>query len=269
MYQSLQSSLNIIDEWCQRNSMKPNPQKTKAMIISPSNNIYNILNSTGDHNLELHSQSIEFTEVEKLLGIQIDHKLCWKTQVEQVLKKCNSLLYLLLRIKHFLNIHMRKVFYNAYILPHLDYCCTIWGNCSEYLSNSIHKFQKRAARIILDKSYDTPSAGLFSELNWMKIQDRILFKKAIFVYKSVNNEFPEYLSNLLTPKTNTNLRSHTQQMLQIPKPRLEFFRKSFAYSGPKLWNQIPLNIRQSESVNSFKSTYLKWWNSGGQHTVSC
>ena len=103
----------------------------------------------------------------------------------------------------------------------------------------------------------------------MKIQDRILFKKAIFVYKSVNNEFPEYLSNLLTPKTNTNLRSHTQQMLQIPKPRLEFFRKSFAYSGPKLWNQIPLNIRQSESVNSFKSTYLKWWNSGGQHTVSC
>ena len=163
------------------------------------------------------------------------------------------------------------MFFNAYILPHLDYCCTIWGNCSEYLLNSIHKFQKRAARIILDKSYDTPSLELFSELNWMKIHDRILFKKVTFVYKSVtcNNIFPEYLSNILTPTNNTHLRSHTQHMLQIPKPRLEFYRKSFAYSGPKLWNQIPLDIRQSESLNIFKSAYLKWWHSGGQLTLSC
>ena len=107
--QSLQSSLNIIDEWCQHNSMIPNPQKTKAMFISPSKNINNLINSTDDHNLLLHAQKIEFTEVEKLLGIQVDHKLSWKTQVEQVLKKCNSLLYLLLRIKRFLNIHMRKI----------------------------------------------------------------------------------------------------------------------------------------------------------------
>jgi putative component of membrane protein insertase Oxa1/YidC/SpoIIIJ protein YidD len=45
----------------------------------------------------------------------------------------------------------RILFYNAYILPHLDYCCSIWGDCSKYLLESLLKLQKRAARIILDE----------------------------------------------------------------------------------------------------------------------
>ena len=48
----------------------------------------------------------------------------------------------------------------------------------------MYKFQKRAARIILDKDFDTPTDNLFSELNWMKCSDRVTYKKAILVYKS-------------------------------------------------------------------------------------
>ena len=68
--QSLQSSLNTIDEWCQRNSMMPDPQKTKAMIISPTNYIEKSLEFNNNNYLVLHSHSIVFSEVEKLLGIQ-------------------------------------------------------------------------------------------------------------------------------------------------------------------------------------------------------
>ena len=161
--------------------MLPNAQKTKAMYITPShqNNTNNVKDS-----IMMHDQLIQFTFCEKLLGVNVDNNLTWKTQVEQTIKKCNSLLYLLLRIKCFLNIQVRKLFFNSYILPHLDYCCTVWGNCSQRLLQEMIKFQKRAARVILDKDYDTPSAELFRLLGWMKFDERITFKKAVLVYNN-------------------------------------------------------------------------------------
>ena len=117
----------------------------------------------------------------------------WSAQVEAILKKCNSLLYLFGRIKQFLNLFTRKLYFNAYILPHLDYCCTIWGNCNNHLLDI--KFQNRAARIILDKDINTPSAEMFQQLKWMRFDERVTYKKAIFTYKSLHNLAPSYLCN--------------------------------------------------------------------------
>lgn len=124
---NLQSDLDSIQSWCNRNSMMPNAQKTKAMFISPSSHIYNTISNSNNFSLTLQDEIIQFSKSEKLLGVHVDHTLNWKTHVKMALNKCNSLLYLLMRIKQFLNLHVRKMFFNAYILPHLDYCCTIWG----------------------------------------------------------------------------------------------------------------------------------------------
>jgi hypothetical protein len=45
------------------------------------------------------------------------------------------------------------LFFNSYILPIFDFCCTVWGNCSEERIQRITKLQKRAARIILDAPF--------------------------------------------------------------------------------------------------------------------
>ena len=67
----------------------------------------------------------------------------------------------------------------------------------------------------------------------MKFHDRILFKKAIFVYKSLNSSSPDYICNMFTEINNRYLlRSSDQHMLYIPKSRIEFCRKSHN-SGPK------------------------------------
>ena len=48
-----------------------------------------------------------------------------------------------------------------------------------------------------------------------------------------------------------NLRGSSTGLF-IPRPRTEFLKKeSFSYSGAKLWNRIPENIRNSISYNSF------------------
>ena len=64
---------------------------------------------------------------------------------------------------------------------------------------------------------------------------------------------PGYLEEMFTYNTaEYSLRSTDAQNLLLPKARLEIFRKSFQYSGPKIWNSIPLHIRNCKSLRPFK-----------------
>ena len=171
--------------------MVVNVPMTKAMFIASRNAANKILENCPD--LQLSGEAINISTNEKLLGVHIDNSLSWTVQVENTIKKCNSLLYLLNRIKHYLPIPTRKIFFNANVLPYIDYCCTVWGNISSNLTDSMIKLQERAARIILDKGIDTPSSDMFAELNWMEIPDRVTYQKSVLMYKIFNNLTPSYL----------------------------------------------------------------------------
>ena len=88
------------------------------------------------------------------------------------------------------------VFFNAYILPHFDYCNTIWGHSSSEIQTRMLKLQKKAARYILDVDYSHPSRGLFKTLKWLPFLNRVQFNTAILMYKSVNGQSPIYLKNM-------------------------------------------------------------------------
>ena len=66
----------------------------------------------------------------------------------------------------------RKRFYNAYILPHFDLCCVIWGNCTSVMGDKLVKLQKRAARAVLDVDITVPSETMFTRLKWMTFPER-------------------------------------------------------------------------------------------------
>ena len=59
-------------------------------------------------------------------------------------------------------------------------------------------FRKKAARIILNKSSDTPSKTLFEELKWLDFEKRIIFQKCILMYKCLNDMAPGYLEEMFT-----------------------------------------------------------------------
>ena len=101
--------------------------------------------------ISINSLQINESQCEKVLGVFVGATFSWTEHINHIIKKVNSSLALLRRIKKYLNHKTKILFYNAYILPHLDYCCSIWGDCSKYLLESLLKLQKRAARIILDE----------------------------------------------------------------------------------------------------------------------
>ena len=88
-------------------------------------------------------------------------------------------------------------------------------------------------------------------VNCVKLDRQRLVDKSIMMYKIVNRMPPDYFffrSDTLT----YNLRE-SDFSLAIPQPRTNYCKRSLSYSGAVLWNGLPLDIRQSPSLNVFKS----------------
>ena len=68
---------------------------------------------------------------------------------------------------------------------------------------------------------------------------------------------PEYLSELVSDYQPVRvLRSASKQLLSVPPKKeintVTYGERSFKYLGPKLWNDIPQNLKNSASKESFK-----------------
>lgn len=80
------------------------------------------------------------------------------------------------------------------------------------------------------------------------------------MYKILNDHTAPNLKGLFRRKNitqnNYNLRNSNID-LALPKPKSEFLKKSFGYSGAILWNNLPQELKLMESISSFKSGVKK------------
>ena len=97
---------------------------------------------------------------------------------------------------------------------------------------------------------------------WLPVNDRIIFKFLLPTCKYINGLGPVYINELLHHCTSRrSLRSSDPNFLLTVKTinTVTYGDRCFAAIAPKLWNQLPLAIRQGNSVDSFKTalkTYL-------------
>ena len=80
--------------------------------------------------------------------------------------------------------------------------------------------------------------------------------KSALMFKILNNHSaPNLKDKFITGDTNLsnyNLRNADMNLL-VPKPRTEYLKKSFGYSGAVLWNSLPTQAKQTQSLSSSKN----------------
>ena len=185
----------------------------------------------------------------------IDSTLSWDRQIDSVCQKITRRIMFLKVLSKYVDKSSLKQYYNSYILPIFDYGCMIWGQCSLYNMNRLLKLQKRAARTILQADFMTPYQLMFQELGWLTFPKRIQYHIGVMVFKPLNGLAPEYLTNLLTKPSlmhGRNLRSNDKEILKIPFSRTTYYDKSFSVTRPRFWNSLPVELRQSFHLNSFR-----------------
>ncbi len=101
------------------------------------------------------------------------------------------------------------------------------------------------------KAHVTP---LFIRLHWLPIAARIKFKVLMFAYKTTTGTAPIYLNSLVqTYAPSRSLRSASERRLVVPSQRgTKSLSRTFSWTVPSWWNDLPISIRTAESLAIFK-----------------
>ena len=77
------------------------------------------------------------------------------------------------------------------------------------------------------------------------------------VYKSLHGLAPDYLCSKFERRKTAYDQRDSENKLNVPWPRTNYYKNSFSYSGATLWNSLPRDIRQAESLGLFKRLIKK------------
>ena len=112
----------------------------------------------------------------------------------------------------------------------------------------------------LESSINVKRTRLFISLHWLPVGQRVKFKILVITFKALHGLVPSYIVDLIKPYVPArNLRSANQNLLQQPKFNLKTFgARVFSVSAPMLWNSMPVELKQKDSINSFKKGLKTW-----------
>jgi len=104
---------------------------------------------------------------------------------------------------------------------------------------------------------------LYKHLKILKFKDIIKVQIAKLTHHFYTSKIPLTYCNLIKVESTHNYRTrHAQESIfKKPNASTELGKKSFSFKGPKIWNEIPDNLKD-QSFNSFKSKLKKstFWN---------
>ena len=137
-----------------------------------------------DLTVSINQAELEQVSSHKVLGIVMDHKLSFHEHVDKLCGKLSKRIGLLRKIRTYLPLEERKLYYNAWIKPVMMYGSLIWSTCSKEDLLRVFKLQKRAARVVLGVNMKTRTVVNFKKLNWMPLFDEIKISKCVLIHKS-------------------------------------------------------------------------------------
>ena len=120
---NIQRNLNKLFDWLSINKLSLNVSKSSLLL-------FNIRNKNNNVKLNVNSNDIKIKQVTNLkcLGIIIDEKLDWKSQINYVYTKLSRTIGILNKVKFKVKLKSLVLVYNSFLYCHLTCCCHIWGN---------------------------------------------------------------------------------------------------------------------------------------------
>ncbi|KAK7094370.1 hypothetical protein V1264_005945 [Littorina saxatilis] len=286
LVQSIESCSDHIKQWMTVNKLKMNDDKTEIMPVGKQSNL-KLLSETSS--LTLSDTTVTFSSKVKNLGVHLDSSLSMDAHINSLCRTAFLEMRRISQIRHLLSLDATKTLVSAFILSRLDYCNSLLAGLPDAKLDRLQRIMNNAARLVLQLAPSRPprrqarpptahheqcstscaaqaqarpchpsiQGYLLMTLHWLPIKARITFKIATLCYRSLHDDSaPSYLSSLLKPHVPTrNLRSADAGHLVVPRIKLNAFgKRAFIYTAPSIWNSLPMSVRLSTSLLSFKSS---------------
>jgi exonuclease III len=259
----LSNELASCKKWLVDNRLSLHIGKTECILFGSKRR----LGKAGDFKVTCGDTLVKRVSSVKYLGVILDHNLGGVEHISSILSKVNSRLSFLYRCASFLNQQTKWTVCLALIQPHLDYCSSAWySGLSVLLKNKIDIVQRKTARYVLNRGpRDHIGQGEFKSLNWLTVPDRVRFFKMLHMFKVTGGFSPPYLAEKFTPVSEVHgygTRGSGANFFLPKGVSLGPMSTSFVYTAIKEWNDLPLELKRTSSVDNFK-TNLKSYLSRG------
>lgn len=246
----LNEDASNIASWARENGLSLNISKTKALLIG-----------TDQHHIRLDIDQIDpviidevvipFSHTARNLGVVLSKTLAWNEHISQVCSRVHYALYRL-RYKGFcLSTKLKSNLVSSLILPLFDYCCLVYQDLPDYLAIKLQRLCNMAVRYIFRLKYDASLEPYYRRLGWLSLDKRRTYYLGIAMYKVSTSNKPLYVADLFPPPDEELRRSarQTPSAFQIPTATLEMYRRGFSIRGMHLWDELPVKIKLSATLN--------------------
>ena len=147
---------------------------------------------------------------------------------------------------------------NSYIWSVLDYGDIIYDQVYNVcFQQKIEPIQYNAAIAITRAIRRRSREKLYHELGFESLVSRRWYRKLCCFYKVFKTQSPRYLFEVIPTAKRAYITRNNDKLPHF-KVKHNYFENSFFPSAVIEWNKLDLNIRNSESLASFKSKVLKF-----------
>lgn len=250
--QQLQKDLDNLENWSSIWQLKFNPTKCKVMHVGHNEDTrYYITNGS-------YREELESVEEETDLGVHFTRDLKVRKQCLKSARKARKIIGLVRR--HFRRMDKQDflLIYKTYIRPHLEYCVQAWSPHLVKDIKCLERVQRSATKLVpslMKHSYEER----LQTLGLTTLQRRRERGDMIEVYKLLTGrEKIEKKQFFHLADSNYRLRGHSLKLRQ-ERSRLDIRKYSFSQRVVKMWNSLPQNVVDAETVNGFKNALDEYW----------
>ena len=155
---------------------------------------------------------------------------------------------------------------NALVTSHVDYCNSLFRSLSSKNITRLQYFQNCLARFVSGASRFPHVSPILKPLHWLPVKNKSFSKPCYSYTSSLPLESQNTLPHIcLCIHLLLRCSNPEKMFLKVPfysssvhKPKVHF-NKSFSYDAPKLWNDLPLELRTAPTLSCFQmqlKTYL-------------
>ena len=247
------NALPKISDWLEANYLTLNTSKTFTQIYTKRR---------AEIAIHVQINGVEIKEMEKIkyLGVLIDSDMKFTSHINSITNIVSRNIGMIARTKQFLSKKQLLQLYNSLIFPYINYCCFIWGSNYESQIKKLIILQKRYMRITEGIFPPQSATPIFKKHNILKVKEIAHLQMLLIMHKYLFDELPPAIRRLLqlSPEPSHPTRQVNHFLNKFSTKNYRLF--TFAYLGPKLWNNmIPKNFFLNDipcSKLAFKK-YLK------------
>ena len=191
------------------------------------------------------------------LGITFDEVLSWRRQVSRSIQKAMGNFITISRFKKFLTKESKIILVESVILSMFNFGNTLQLNISHQLQNKIQRVQNLCLRLIFDvkKNSAVNYDELRHHLNMLDMNQRRILQSQCLLFKIINNLGPVYLRDIFTLHHEVSVRPTRtfDRNIYLPNTQVSsIHNKSFKFYAARIWNELPSDVKNSNTLGTFK-----------------